>query len=90
MDKKSNIVLEDKRKKYRCNCLCGKTFYACKSIFHEMGILDRGGGSCPYCKKFFNLTVDEENNKMILMDWDEFVKKLEFSKKIGECEIENG
>lgn len=75
--------MEDNRKRYECNCPCGKIFYATKSIMQEWGILDRGHGSCPQCKTFYNLTFDEQTEKMILTLWDDFVKDLK-EKMINE------
>ena len=69
--------IKDERKRYECNCKCGKTFYACKSIFQELGQLDLGHGSCPECFAFYNLSVDEENSKMILTEWNDYLKKME-------------
>lgn len=73
--------IKDERKRYECNCYCGKTFYACKSIFQEWGILDKGHGSCPECKTFYNLSVDEENGKMILTEWNKYLNKRELLKE---------
>ena len=65
---------EDKRKRYKCECKCGNTFYACKSIFHQMGMNENGCGSCPECQTFYNLTLDEENERMILTEWIEYIE----------------
>lgn len=67
---------EDKRKRYRCDCSCGKTFYSAKSIFQEgFGMLDMGRASCPTCDISYQLTVDEENKCMKLTKWDEYIEK---------------
>lgn len=72
-------MVEDTRKRYHCKCpICGHEFWACKSIFQEVfGELDMGSGSCPKCKTYHNLTVDEENEKMIVTPWEEHMKKKE-------------
>lgn len=61
-------------KRYKCDCKCGNVFYACKSITQSWGILDAGHGSCPKCKTFYNLTVDEDNDRMILRPWEEYLE----------------
>jgi len=66
--------MEDKRQRYECECTCGFTFYACKSLFQQWGLIDSGSGSCPKCKVFYNLTLDEENKKMILTEWEKHMK----------------
>ena len=67
--------MEDKRKRYKCECKCGGVFYACKSLFQEMGELDKGHGTCPKCETFLNLTFDEKNEKMVLTEWNEWIEK---------------
>jgi hypothetical protein len=73
---------QDTRQRYTCKCPCGNVFYAAKSIMQEWGILDTGHGSCPECKTFYNLAVDEVTKTMKLTPWDEYVK----NRKIEECE----
>ena len=74
---------EDTRKRYRCDCVCGKTFYACKSIFQEhFGKDDGGHGSCPQCNAFYNLTFDAENECMELTKWDDYIDKLKKEKNL--------
>ncbi len=76
-------MVEEKRERYTCLCpVCGYEFYACKSIAQEaFGIEDAGHGSCPKCKTFHNLQLDEANKKMIVTPWDEYLKKLEERKQ---------
>ena len=75
---------EDKRKRYRCDCPCGNTFWACKSIFQEFFKNDKAGhGSCPECKTFYNLTFDAENECMKLTKWEDYIEKC---KKESEAE----
>lgn len=38
---------------------------------------DKGHGTCSKCKTFHNLTVDEENEQMIVTPWEEYMKKKE-------------
>ena len=70
---------KDTRKRYRCDCpICDHGFWACKSIFQDdFGMLDMGSGSCPKCKTFHNLTVDEESERMIVTPWEEHMKNKE-------------
>jgi len=68
--------MQDKRKRYKCECKCGNVFYATKSILQNMGMLNAGCGSCPKCKTFYNLTLDEENEIMELLEWDEYQKNI--------------
>ena len=80
-------VVRQGEKRYRCDCPCGKTFYATKSIFQsEFGMPECGRGSCPDCETFYNLTVDEENNRMILTKWDEYLEKRKKQQSEGENE----
>lgn len=69
---------EDKRERYSCKCpICGHEFWACKSIAQEdFGMPDAGHGSCPSCKTFHNLTWDEDNKKMMVKPWDEYIKEI--------------
>lgn len=63
--------MEDTRKRYKCECAkCQHIFYACKSIFHEWGMLESGCGSCPECETFLRLIFDEKNNKMLSVLWE--------------------
>lgn len=75
----------DNKKRYSCKCpICGHEFWACKSIFQEhFGMKERGCGSCPKCKTFHNLTVDEANERMIVIPWDEYIERLK-NEKGGE------
>ena len=68
---------KDTRKRYYCKCPeCGHEFWACKSIFQQdFGMLDMGSGSCPKCKTYHNLTVDEKSERMIVTPWEEHIKK---------------
>jgi len=61
----------DNRELYICNCVCGNFFYAAKSIFQNWGMLDCGHASCPECKVFYNLEVQEETKSMKLTPWHE-------------------
>lgn len=79
--KEKNKLLGDTRKKYHCKCpICGHEYWACKSLFQEaFGMQDMGCGSCPKCRTFHNLTVDEENELMIVTSWEDYTKKKEES-----------
>lgn len=71
---------EDNRKRYYCKCpVCGREFWACKSIAQEAwGMPEAGHGRCPGCKTFHNLTFDSENQQMIVIPWEDYIiKKLE-------------
>lgn len=64
--------MEDTRKRYAITCpYCGKIQYACKSIFHEMGIKDGGHGKCLCCGKHMRLIFDEELQEMKADEWQE-------------------
>jgi len=67
---------KDTRKRYKCDCSCENVFYATKSLAQCMGKLDAGHGSCPKCKTFYNLTLDEENDRMILTRWEKYIEKI--------------
>lgn len=69
--------VEIEKKKYKCKCpICGCEFFAQKSLFQEMfKEIDMGHGSCPDCKEFLNLKVDEENECMIVTPWEEYIKQ---------------
>ena len=65
---------KDDNPRYKAVCCeCGHIFYACKSIYQEMGINDAGCGHCPECKKLLNLTFDEETKEMKTADWEKYV-----------------
>lgn len=66
--------MEDTRERYKCECPCGKVFYAAMSLAQSWGSLDAGHGSCPECKTFYNLTVQEETKSMKLTPWDEYIE----------------
>ena len=70
-------LLGDTRKRYYCKCpICSHEFWACKSIFQEgFGMPDMGSGRCQKCKTYHNLTVDEENERMIVTPWEDHMKK---------------
>jgi len=78
-EKEERWLLGDTRKRYYCKCpVCGKEFWACKSILQEdFEMADKGHGTCPKCKTFHNLTVDEENERMIVTPWKEYLKRKE-------------
>lgn len=68
-------TMEDNRERYKVVCSeCENTFYACKSIAQECGMLNSGCGSCPKCKTFLNLTYDEKSNEMKSVNWNDFLK----------------
>lgn len=67
---------QDIKQRYKCECPCGNIFYATKSIAQESGYLDKGFGSCPKCKIFYNLIVNEDTKKMELTPWDEYIEKM--------------
>lgn len=53
------------RKRHKIVCPnCGKTQYACKSIFQEIGI-DAGCGRCLECNGFMKLVYDADKDVMI-------------------------
>lgn len=70
-------MVYNSRERYSCICpICNNEFWACKSIFQEdFGIPDRGSGNCPKCKTYHNLTVDEQNKKMIVTPWEEYMNR---------------
>lgn len=71
MGDRRRIGLEDKRKRYEIACpYCGKIQYACKSIAHELGILNAGHGTCLNCKKLMRLILDEESQSMRAKVWE--------------------
>ena len=78
------IRMEDTRKRYEITCpYCGKLQYACKSIFHEMGIEDGGRGTCLECKKVMRLIFCNEKQEMraekggeVDMEIDEMIEEL--------------
>lgn len=76
----------DKRERYSCECpICNNEFWACKSIFQEdFGMIDMGSGTCPKCNTHHNLTVDEENKRMIVIPYDIYVKAKELIKDEGQ------
>ncbi len=64
-------MAEDSRKRYKIICpYCGRVQYACKSIFHEMGIYDAGHGSCLDCKKPMGLAYNPETDTMQADKWE--------------------
>ena len=75
---------ENNKKRYRCDCFCGNTFLACKSIFQEWGKDDAGRGSCPRCNTSYNLTFDAENECMKLTEWDEYIETPEKEREIND------
>lgn len=72
---------EDTRKRYRCDCVCGHTFWATKSIFQTWGVDHAGHGRCTKCDVFMNLTFDAENECMIVTPWEEHIKKKQEESK---------
>ncbi len=36
-------------------CVCGEILFIRKSIFHHMGMYEKGGGSCAFCKTYLNI-----------------------------------
>ena len=73
---------EDKRERLSCLCpVCGTEFWACKSIFQEhFGLLDKGLGRCPRCNTLHNLTVDENNKRMIVKPLKDYFENMEGGK----------
>lgn len=64
--------MEDTRKRYKITCPnCGKVQYACKSIFHELGIANGGRGRCLNCKEAMSLIFDEKNQEMRAEKWED-------------------
>ncbi|MCR3759354.1 hypothetical protein KYB31_10180 [Clostridium felsineum] len=71
----------ENRERFKAMCNeCGHTFYACKSIVQEIGILDAGHGSCHKCRTFLNLTFDENSNEMKTMEWSKYLKSVNRNK----------
>ena len=63
--------MEDARKRYQIICpYCGKTQYACKSIFHEMGMENGGRGICLECGKAMRLIFNQEVQEMKAEKWE--------------------
>lgn len=62
---------QDSRKRYKITCPhCGRVQYACKSIFHEMGIYDAGRGGCLECKEPMKLIYNPEADTMQADKWE--------------------
>ncbi|MCX4351740.1 MAG: hypothetical protein OSJ60_08885 [Lachnospiraceae bacterium] len=60
-----------KEKRYKIICpYCGRTQYACKSIFHEMGVADGGHGTCLECKEHMRLIFNEKEQLMKAEKWE--------------------
>ena len=77
--------MEDKRKRYRITCpYCGKVQYACKSLFHEMGIEDAGHGTCLDCGGFMKLIYDRSADEMTAGIWVIRSKKVPRKGKGGD------
>jgi hypothetical protein len=56
---------QDNRKRYKIICpYCGRVQYACKSIFHEMGVYDAGHGICLRCDGSMRLKYNPEADAM--------------------------
>ena len=69
------------KKAYPTKCSeCGHEFYAAKSILHEMGEHEFGGGTCNNCNTFLNLQFDEKNQKMISQRHDKWIIQLKGAK----------
>lgn len=61
----------DSRKRYKIICpYCGRVQYACKSIFHEMGLYDAGHGTCLECKGSMRLEYNPEADTMQADKWE--------------------
>jgi len=61
----------DTRKRYAITCPhCQAEQYACKSIFHEMGILEAGRGKCLDCKGDMKLVYHCETDTMSAQKWE--------------------
>lgn len=63
--------------RYPCKCpVCGQEFQAAKSIMQkDFGEDDKGCGNCPKCKTFLNLTFLPDENRMVTMVWDDYLKR---------------
>ena len=63
--------MKDNRKRYEITCpRCGKIQYACKSIFHEMGMYDTGHGRCLGCREHMRLQYDPKTDTMEAIKWE--------------------
>lgn len=70
--------MKDERPRYKVQCPhCGKVMYVCKSIGHEIGVLDFGGGTCLECKTRLNFKFNNLTDEMIATDWEEWCEKLD-------------
>lgn len=64
--------MEDTRKRYEITCPhCGKVQYACKSLFHELGVADGGYGRCLNCEEAMRLIFNEEIQAMRTEKWED-------------------
>ncbi len=67
--------MEDDGKRYSCICpICKKEFFACKSIAHTFGLGNCGHAGCIHCGAFLNLEYDSKKDKMVAIEWDEYIK----------------
>ena len=63
--------MKDTRQRYEITCpYCGKVQYACKSIFHELGVDDGGNGTCLECKGTMRLIFNEKEQTMKAVRWE--------------------
>ena len=64
--------MEGTRKRYEITCpYCGKVQYACKPIFHGLGVADAGHGTCLGCKGAMRLVFSERLQAMKAERWEE-------------------
>ncbi len=62
----------DMSKRYKIICpYCGKVQYACKSVFHELGVEAGGYGRCLGCRKAMRLVFSERLQAMKAERWEE-------------------
>lgn len=62
-------------KRYEIICpVCKKHLWACKSIFHDMGLNEHGAGRCSGCKSFLNLSFNPENETMKAVLYEDYLK----------------
>jgi uncharacterized Zn-finger protein len=67
----TDLVLKER---YNFNCpSCKKGLFAKPGMAMLSG-LNSGHGTCPYCKTFFHLRIDENNERMIAQDWNKFME----------------
>lgn len=73
--------MDDKRPRYPVICpSCKKTIYVCKSIFHELGMNEFGGGNCIHCGTHLHLSFAVETQSMKARLYTDWAMKREVTK----------